>query len=92
MKYFLGLEIASSSFGLCPCQRKHTIQLLEDTGYTNCKPQAIPMNPNLPLTDSEGELLPEPSQYRRLLGTILWFLTMILVYLVAFQVKCKKES
>ena len=43
LKYFLGLEIAKSVKGIHLNQRKYTLELLEDTGFTNCKP-AMPSN------------------------------------------------
>ena len=72
LKYFLGLEIAKSSHGICLSQRKYTLSLLEDTGFLDSKPANLPMEPNQQLSASEGELLPDPALYRRLIGRLMY--------------------
>ncbi|XP_062080510.1 uncharacterized mitochondrial protein AtMg00810-like [Humulus lupulus] len=72
LKYFLGFEIARSSSGLFLSQRKYTLQLLEDTWYLGCKPVATPMDPRNKLNTNFGEPLPHPSQYRCLIGRLLY--------------------
>ena len=72
LKYFLGLEIARSHSGLVLSQRHYTLQLLEDTGYLACKLALVPMDPKLKLTAHDGELLPDPTIYRRLIGRLLY--------------------
>ena len=68
LKYFIGLEIARSSTCIVLSQRHYTLQLFEDTCYLTCKPIAVPMNPNVHLSALKGDLLPDPSVYRRLIG------------------------
>ena len=72
LKYFLGLEIAWSTTGIVFTQRHYTLQLLEDTGFLACKPTSVPMDPKLRLTASDGDLLPDISSYRRLIGRLLY--------------------
>ncbi|KAL5544289.1 hypothetical protein UlMin_008073 [Ulmus minor] len=72
LKYFLGLEIAKSSQGLNLSQRHYTLQLLEDTGYLACKPANLPMDPKVSLSADAGDLLADISQYRRLIGRLLY--------------------
>ncbi|KAL5581466.1 hypothetical protein UlMin_013908 [Ulmus minor] len=72
LKYFLGLEIAKSAKGIVLSQRHYTFQLLEDTGYLACKPASVPMDPKVQLSAVNGELLTDISQYRRLIGRILY--------------------
>ncbi|XP_024024810.1 uncharacterized protein LOC112092560 [Morus notabilis] len=72
LKYFLGLEIARSSSGIVLSQRHYTLQLLEDTGFLASKPVSVPMDPKLQLNATDGDLLPEASQYRRLIGRLLY--------------------
>ena len=72
LKCFIGLEIARSSTCIILSQRHYTLQLLEDTGYLACKPVAVPMIPTVHLSALEGDLLPDPSVYRRLIDRLIY--------------------
>ncbi|VVA41779.1 PREDICTED: Retrovirus-related Pol poly from transposon, partial [Prunus dulcis] len=49
LKYFLGVEIARSKSGISFCQRKYTLDILEDAGLLGAKPTKIPMEANVAL-------------------------------------------
>lgn len=72
LKYFLGLEIAKSPKGIHLCQRKYTLQLVSDTGFTSAKPQPLLMDPGIHLNDHDGEPLEDPSCYRRFIGRLMY--------------------
>lgn len=72
LKYFLGIEVARSRHGIALCQRKYALEILEDTGFLASKPSRFPVDNNLALTQSEGSLLADPSQYRRLVGRMIY--------------------
>ncbi|XP_031101938.1 uncharacterized protein LOC116005841 [Ipomoea triloba] len=72
LKYFLGIEVAQSNQGIHVSQRKYVLDILEETGMTNCKPVDTPMDPNVKLLPRQGELLSDPSKYRRLVGKLLY--------------------
>ena len=72
LKYFLGLEIDQLATGIVLCQRHYTLQLLEDTKYLACKPASIPMDPKVQLNAHDGVVLSNVSQYRRLIGCLLY--------------------
>ena len=70
--YFLGLDVATSIKGISLSQCPYALQLLSDTGYLGCKMRNTPMDPIVKLTQDDGELLEDPSQYRRLIGGLLY--------------------
>ncbi|XP_023875967.1 uncharacterized mitochondrial protein AtMg00810-like [Quercus suber] len=72
LKYFLGLEVARSDKVIALCQRKYTLEVLNDAGLLGCKSAKTPMKHNLKLSKIEGEELKDPSHYRRLMGKLLY--------------------
>ena len=46
LRYFLGMEVARTTQGIVVCQRKYTIDLLEETRMLGSKPIDTPMEVN----------------------------------------------
>ena len=72
LKYFLGLEIARSKQGIFLSQRKYTLSLMEATSHLASKLVSLLMDPNLKLSSTDGEPLQAISQYRKLIGRLLY--------------------
>ncbi|XP_031285004.1 uncharacterized protein LOC116143707 [Pistacia vera] len=66
------LDLDSHRKGIALSQRHYALQLLEDSGYSACKPTVVPMDPKISLTATEGELLPDITHYRWLVGKLLY--------------------
>ncbi|KAK8928682.1 hypothetical protein KSP39_PZI017093 [Platanthera zijinensis] len=78
LRYFLGLEIDRQSDGLVLSQRKYCLDLLQEAGYSGCKPIDTPMDANHKLCAQASYsdlLLQNPEYYRRLVRKLI-FLTV----------------
>ncbi|KAL0416521.1 UNVERIFIED_CONTAM: Retrovirus-related Pol polyprotein from transposon RE2 [Sesamum latifolium] len=71
-RYFLGLEIARNSDGMYVAQTKYVQDIVRDTGMMNAKCTSTPFPLGLKLSENCGALLPNPEQYRRLVGRLLY--------------------
>ncbi|XP_019183637.1 PREDICTED: uncharacterized protein LOC109178459 [Ipomoea nil] len=58
--------------GLNICQRKYSLDILEEVGFLDCKPVATPIVPGQRLTKDTGSPLTDAAPYRRLVGRLLY--------------------
>ncbi|GMJ03309.1 cysteine-rich RLK (RECEPTOR-like protein kinase) 8 [Hibiscus trionum] len=72
LKYFLGIEVARNKEGIVLNQRKYTLDLLEDTCHMDARPVEFPMKQRQNLETEKGEPVKDASQYRRLIGRLLY--------------------
>uniref|UniRef100_A0A2N9IJY4 Reverse transcriptase Ty1/copia-type domain-containing protein n=1 Tax=Fagus sylvatica TaxID=28930 RepID=A0A2N9IJY4_FAGSY len=85
-KYFLGLELARSHQGISLCQRKYTLDILEDAGFLASKPVKFPMEQHIKLSRDDGSLLSDPTVLQKIgsPGQGLFFPTTNSLQLKAF--------
>ena len=66
-RYFLGIEVMRSKYGIFLSQRKYVFNLLSETRKLGVKPCSSPMIPGVHLDlTREGETFEDPERYRRL--------------------------
>ncbi|XP_056685857.1 uncharacterized mitochondrial protein AtMg00810-like [Spinacia oleracea] len=72
LKYFLGLEVARSSYGFYVCQRKYALDIISETGLLGAKPADFPMEQNHKLTLEDGADFADGEKYGRLIGHLIY--------------------
>ncbi|XP_062088603.1 uncharacterized mitochondrial protein AtMg00810-like [Humulus lupulus] len=72
LKYFLGIEVARSSFGFLLCQRKYTLDIITEAGLLGAKPADFPIEQNHKLGLATGAKLSDPEPYRHLVGRLVY--------------------
>ena len=71
-EYFLGIEVAQSKDGIIISQRKYALDILKETGMSDCGPIDSPMDSNQKLLPNQGEPYSDPERYRRLVGKLIF--------------------
>ena len=72
LKFFIGLKVARSNKGIVLYQRKYELEVFNDVRLLGCKPVKTPMEESFRLSKHEGDILKDPSAYRRLIGRLLY--------------------
>lgn len=75
LKYFLGFEVARSNQGIFICQRKNSLEILQDTRMLGAKPTITPMDSNHKLdTESNSATLSNPTSFHTLIRKMLYLI------------------
>ncbi|XP_042027260.1 uncharacterized mitochondrial protein AtMg00810-like [Salvia splendens] len=72
LKYFLGIEVLRSEWGIFLRQKKYTLDILAETGLLDCKLVDTPILVNHDLQISEGAELANQGKYQRLVGKLIY--------------------
>ena len=72
LTYFLGLEVKYQPQGIFVTQHKYIQDLIHLAGLTNATTADTPMEVNVKYKRDEGELLQDPTSYRKLVGSLIY--------------------
>lgn len=72
LTYFLGLEVHHQPQGIFVNQHKYTRDLVQLTGLTEATSVDTPMEINVKYRRDGGELLEDPTLYRKLVGSLIY--------------------
>ncbi|KAL3523634.1 hypothetical protein ACH5RR_016468 [Cinchona calisaya] len=72
LTYFLGLEVHHRPQGIFLNQQKYIQDLVDVAGLTNTTSVDTPMEINVKYRRDEGELLEDPTFYRKLVGSLIY--------------------
>ena len=72
LHYYLGIEFLRNPTGMAISQRKYALELLQAGNVLNDKPAVTPLDPQITLNNTDGDLLQDPSQYRTLVGKLIY--------------------
>nr|XP_016499066.1 PREDICTED: uncharacterized mitochondrial protein AtMg00810-like [Nicotiana tabacum] len=69
--YFLGLKVSHLPHGLLVNQHKYLKELLSEFHCSSASPVMTPFELSIKLTSTSGDVLVDPSPYRRLIGKLI---------------------
>ena len=72
LHYFLSIEVIRTSACIMISQWHYILNLLYNFGMAECKFVATPLNRNLKLDADSGTTTCEPTQYRQLIGSLIY--------------------
>ena len=72
LRYFLGMEVARTKQGIMVCQRKYTLDLLEETRMLGYKPINTPVEVNKNSGELENKSLVDKGKFQRLVGKLIY--------------------
>jgi len=72
LRYFLGIEISSTSEGFFISQEKYIQDLLSRAALSDDRTVVTPMELNVQLRATDGDPLADPTRYRHLVGSLVY--------------------
>ncbi|KAI3824783.1 hypothetical protein L1987_06254 [Smallanthus sonchifolius] len=74
LSYYLGIEVEQRKDGISLKQSGYAKKILNAVGMLDCNPSKWPMEPKLQLTKDENGEAVNPTDYRRLIGSLRYLL------------------
>jgi hypothetical protein len=75
LHYYLGIEVDKKPKHIFISQKKYIGELLSKFEMKDCNPISTPMESNLNLTSNEGSAFEDPTNYRHLIGSLIYLIT-----------------
>ncbi|KAL9263314.1 Retrovirus-related Pol polyprotein from transposon RE1-like protein [Drosera capensis] len=72
VSYFLSLEVSKSSTGYYLSQTKYASDLISRAGIIDAKTANTPLETNVKLRPTDGQLLKDPTRYHQLVGNLIY--------------------
>uniref|UniRef100_A0ACD5Z085 Uncharacterized protein n=1 Tax=Avena sativa TaxID=4498 RepID=A0ACD5Z085_AVESA len=72
LRYFLGIEVSSTSDDFSISQEKYIQDLFARAALANKRTVETPMELNVKLRPTDGDPLPDPTHYRHLVGSLVY--------------------
>ena len=72
LRYFLGIEVVRSPHGIFLVERQYGLDMLSKYGMTGCKPITVPLEQNMRVSADTGDVLEDPTMYRRIVGSLIY--------------------
>ncbi|PHU29232.1 Polygalacturonate 4-alpha-galacturonosyltransferase [Capsicum chinense] len=70
LHYFLGMEVLNTEGGVIISQRKFTMDLIKEYNCFDYSSMSSPLDSTIKLKAKEGDPLPDPTYYRKLIGKL----------------------
>jgi Reverse transcriptase (RNA-dependent DNA polymerase) len=70
LHHFLGVAVERRPQGLFLHQHQYTVDILERAGMSDCKPCSTPVDTQAKLSDDDGALVSDGTEYRSLVGAL----------------------
>ena len=70
LHHFLGMQVQRSADGMVLSQRQYMVDILDRAGMAECKPCTTPVDTSPKVSATSGAPVPDPSDYRSLVGAL----------------------
>lgn len=72
VKHSLGIEVSQSNMGIFPCQKRYTLDLLQEIGMSRHQPIDTLIEEGLKLYIEPNQVLVDKGRFQRLVGKLMY--------------------